>query len=130
MMLRDDIVSKAREFHLGDLLSIITGLLVSPRGIKGMYEAVNFILGDERPLNEKRRVACRTHLALQFPQLVTPEIDEAVVEITREVESLFGPDAEFETLTRLMRREAIARRVGKLAEAFGEKLRVNPSRTK
>ena len=34
-----------REFDIGDILSITTGRLVSPRGITGVYDILDFIFG-------------------------------------------------------------------------------------
>jgi hypothetical protein len=60
-----------KKFHVGDVLSITTGRLVSPRHIDGVYDILNFMTGDNlfthqlpRALNE-----CRPHLLEQLPQL-------------------------------------------------------------
>lgn len=36
----------AREFHLGDILSITTGRLLSPSGVDGVYRLLHFLTGD------------------------------------------------------------------------------------
>jgi hypothetical protein len=36
-----------RSFHLGDVLSVTTGLLVSPRGMDGIYDVLNFMTSDD-----------------------------------------------------------------------------------
>jgi hypothetical protein len=35
-----------RPFHLGDVLTITTGRLVSPRHMDGVYDVLNFMTGD------------------------------------------------------------------------------------
>lgn len=37
----------AKPFNIGDILSITTGRLVSPRGITGVYEILNHMTGDD-----------------------------------------------------------------------------------
>jgi hypothetical protein len=37
----------SRSFHLGDVLSITTGLLVSPRGVDALYDVLNFMTSDD-----------------------------------------------------------------------------------
>ena len=36
-----------KKFHIGDVLSITTGRLVSPRGMEGVHDIVNFIMCEE-----------------------------------------------------------------------------------
>lgn len=72
-----------QQFHLGDVLSITTGRLVSLRHMKGVYEILNFMTGDDLFTHQLPRAAdeCRPYLAMQFPQLVTPKMDFAVGEL-------------------------------------------------
>lgn len=35
-----------RKFHIGDLVSVTTGRLVSPRHINGVYDIVDFVTGE------------------------------------------------------------------------------------
>lgn len=35
-----------RQFHLGDILTITTGRLVSPRHMDGVYDILNYMTGD------------------------------------------------------------------------------------
>ncbi len=37
----------ARDYHLGDILSVSTGYLVSPRHMDGVYDILNFMTGDD-----------------------------------------------------------------------------------
>lgn len=63
-------VSK-RTFDLGDVLSITTGMLVSPRLITGVYDILNFMTGDNLYTHQLPRVSeeCRPYLLKQHPQL-------------------------------------------------------------
>jgi hypothetical protein len=39
-------VTTTRAFHLGDILSVTTGCLVSPRGIAGVCDILNWMTGE------------------------------------------------------------------------------------
>ncbi len=71
-----------KQFHLGDVLSITTGRLLSPEGIGGVYKILNFMTGDNLYTHQLGRVAeeCKPFLLKQFPALAS--ID--ATEITRE----------------------------------------------
>jgi len=60
-----------KQFHLGDVLSITTDRLVSPTGIDGVYEILDFMSGDCNFTHQLPRVAdeCKPYLLNQFPQL-------------------------------------------------------------
>jgi hypothetical protein len=62
-----------RCFHLGDVLSITTGKLVSPRLIDGVYDILNFMTGDNLFTHQIPRASreCEPHLLRQHPQLAT-----------------------------------------------------------
>lgn len=84
---------KAKRFCLGDVLSITTGRLVSPRHMDGVYDILNYMTGDNLFTHQIPRAsrACKPVLLAQFPQLaavgataVTPEnfrvwIDDQIV---------------------------------------------------
>lgn len=57
-----------REFDLGDVLTVTTGNLLSPRGIRGAYEVCSFLAGEPvyshqigRVLDEAAPVVLRQH---------------------------------------------------------------------
>ena len=61
----------ARNFHLGDILSIVHGALVSPRHVEGLYDILDFMEG--RPhwthqLPDAMR-RCQPELLRQHPEL-------------------------------------------------------------
>ena len=62
---------RRRIFALGDVLSITTGKLVSPRHIEGVYDILNFMTGDNLYTHQLPRVSreCAPHLLKQHPQL-------------------------------------------------------------
>ena len=60
-----------KKFHIGDILSITTGKLVSPEGVGGIYKILNYLTGDNLYTHQLPRAAdeCRPWLKAQFPQL-------------------------------------------------------------
>jgi len=46
-----------KRFHLGDILSITTGKLVSLQNIDGVFEILNFMTGDGLHMHQLSRVA-------------------------------------------------------------------------
>jgi hypothetical protein len=69
-------------FHLGDLLSITTGVLVSPSRMDGVYEILQFLVGEPLWTHQlpRARDECATALIRQFPLLAditVPQLDGA-----------------------------------------------------
>lgn len=60
-----------RLFHISDVLSVTTGLLVGSRHIDGVYEILNFLTGDSVYTHQIPRVMkeCDPWLRAQFPRL-------------------------------------------------------------
>lgn len=80
---------ETRNFHIGDILSITTGCLVSPRHMEGVYDILNFMTGESLFTHQLPRVASEAEpvLLAQHPQLadadasgVTPENHQAWLE--------------------------------------------------
>lgn len=67
-----------QRFHLGDILSITTGRLVSPDHMDGVYKILNFMTGDDLYTHALGRAAdvCKPHLLRQFPQLAFVNVGE------------------------------------------------------
>lgn len=61
-----------REFDLGDVLSITTGRLLSPRGMEAIYDILNFMTGDSLYTHQLPRGMdeCKPFLLAQHPQLM------------------------------------------------------------
>ena len=59
-----------RTFHLGDILSLSTGRLVSLRHLDGVYDLLNFLKGEELSTQSPMVMdGVRPHLLRQFPWL-------------------------------------------------------------
>lgn len=69
----------SKKFHLGDVLSITTGRLVSPRYMDGVYDILNFMTGESLFTHQLLRAGdiCKPVLFEQYPQL--KEVDASVV---------------------------------------------------
>ena len=109
---------KTKQFHLGDVLSITTERLVSPRHISGVYDILNFMTGDNLFTHQLPRASdeCKPFLLEQFPQLATPEMDFAVAELCEMLETKSGK-AEVEKLVAGW----LAKQVAKYGEMFAVK---------
>ena len=59
------------KFHIGDVLSITTGKMVSPTGMDGIYKILNFMTGEDLYTHQLPRAmrVCAPHLLQQHPQL-------------------------------------------------------------
>lgn len=60
-----------RDFDLGDILSVTTGRLVSPRHMEGIYDILNFMTGDQLFTHQLPRAnrECEPYLLEQHPAL-------------------------------------------------------------
>ena len=80
-----------RTFHLGDVLSITTGALVSPRHMDGVYDILNWMTGDSLFTNQLPRAMdeCQGPLLAQHPDLaaiVLPDCGNSRAEAKANVE--------------------------------------------
>lgn len=110
---------QTKQFHLGDVLSITTDHLVSPRHIGGVYDILlNFMIGDDLFAHQIPRVSdeCKSHLVAQFPQLATAEMDSAIAELDDALKSKSGK-AEMEKVVA----DWLAKQVAKYGEMFAVK---------
>ena len=64
-------VSETRVFHLGDLLSVTTGTLVSPRYMDGLCDILGYLLASAPDLDKLQATmaACRPYLLSRVPAL-------------------------------------------------------------
>jgi hypothetical protein len=76
---------QTRQFHLGDILSITTGRLVSPRHVDGVYDILNFMTGDSLFTHQLPRASqeCRPHLIRQMPWLDDEQMRKAGDQLTK-----------------------------------------------
>jgi hypothetical protein len=67
-----------RDFHLGDVLSITTGCLLSPRGLGGVYSILGWMQGEDRLAGMVTQVAreCQGPLLAQYPQLAAVRVPD------------------------------------------------------
>jgi hypothetical protein len=86
-----------KSFHLGDILSVTTGHLVSPSHMDGIYDVLNWMTGDDLMTHQLPRAAdeCEGALLAQHPDLagiVVPGLDgkDAVDAWLAEQIALFG----------------------------------------
>lgn len=65
-----------REFHIGDILSVTTGALVSPRHVGGVYDLLGFMTGEPLMTHQLPRASreCEPSLRAQFPDLACVEV--------------------------------------------------------
>ena len=68
-------MSATRTFHLGDILSVTTGRLVSPRHMDGIYDILGWMAGESLWTHQLPRVAseCSGPLLAQHPDLAEIE---------------------------------------------------------
>lgn len=65
-------------FHLGDILSITTGYLVSPDHMGGVHKILDFMTGGSLFTHQLPRAseACKPALLAQFPELASVQVPE------------------------------------------------------
>ena len=70
-------------FHVGDILTIIYDRLLSPNGMKGVYDLLNFMTQDNLATHQLPRAfaECKPYLIEQFPHLDGPYVRFAVAEL-------------------------------------------------
>ncbi len=68
-----------RRFHLGDVLSITTSVLVSPRYMDGVYDLVKYLAGEQPEMDAlpETIAACKDYLLNNHPEFT--ELDPASV---------------------------------------------------
>lgn len=68
---------ETKRFHLGDVLSVTTGVLMSPTLIRGVYKILNHMTGDNLFTHQLPRATreCQPHLKAQFPALANEKCD-------------------------------------------------------
>ena len=67
-----------RTFHLGDILTVTTERLVSPRHMDGLYDLLNHMTGDNLFTHQLPRAAdeCKPALLAQHPDLADIEVPD------------------------------------------------------
>lgn len=70
----------SRRFHVGDILSITTGKLTSPRGMDGIYDILGYMTDDSPFTTQLSRFAeeCKPYLERQLGDAIKLEVPETV----------------------------------------------------
>mgnify|MGYP001172845513 FL=1 len=68
----------SKNFHIGDILSITTGKLVSPNHMDGIYEILDYMTGDKLFTHQLPRASeeCKPFLLKQMPWLIEISAEE------------------------------------------------------
>ena len=79
-------------FHIGDVLSVTTGRLVSARHIDGVYDILNFLTGDNLYTHQLPRAMeeCKPWLRSMFPALMEDSegMPEHLAEMDRRIKTV------------------------------------------
>lgn len=69
------------KFHIGDILSITTGKMVSPSGMQGIYNILNYLTGEDLYTHQLPRAmrVCAPHLLEQHPQLTEVQTTDSEI---------------------------------------------------
>lgn len=98
-------MTTTKQFHLGDLLTVMTQRLLSPNGMKGVYSIVAFVTGEQHLTNQLPRAMsdAAPWLLGQHPwlaEITVPEFDseEKVHSWLAEAVERWGADHEVEAM--------------------------------
>lgn len=71
-------MSETRVFHLGDILTVTTGCVVTPNGVDGIYQILNWMTGDDLFIHQLPRASeeCAPKLLEQHPDLAEITVPE------------------------------------------------------
>lgn len=71
-------MTETRDFHLGDIQSVTTSRLVSPRHMDGIYDILGYMTGEDLFTHQLSRAAreCEGPLLAQHPDLAAVEVPE------------------------------------------------------
>lgn len=75
-----------KEFHIGDVLSVTTGILVSPRLIAGVYDVLNYMTGESVYTHQIPRISQEAGPVLirQHPWLAEIDLSDVIPDSWRE----------------------------------------------
>jgi hypothetical protein len=70
-----------KRYHIGDVLSVTTGRVVSPRHVDGLVDILQFMTGERLYSHQLPRAIenCKPHLVTQYPWLDSPMINVMAV---------------------------------------------------
>lgn len=107
--------TETQAFHIGDILSILTGHLVSHDHMGGIYKLLGWMTGEELSTHQLIRasVACEPVLKFTFPELAKIEYPDHLAG---------NKDAIFSWVDRMAREHGEWHEVPKLSEEDYEKM--------
>ncbi|WP_159840184.1 DUF7736 domain-containing protein [Nocardia sp. CY41] len=72
--------TETRSFHIGDILSVTSGKLVSPRHVDGIYDLLGWMTGEKPMTHQLPRLSreCAPSLCEQFPDLAALEVPKGL----------------------------------------------------
>jgi hypothetical protein len=80
-----------KQFHISDVLSVTTPLLLSSRHMEGVYDILNWLTGDSLYTHQLPRAEreVRPWMRTQFPDLMddSPRMAELLTEFRKDIES-------------------------------------------
>lgn len=100
---------KSKRFHIGDILSITTGRLLSPRGMEAVYEILDFMTDDSLFTHQLPRVSdeCKPYLLQQLPDFDSPEMQSEVRRLDEVLEAPSDQPAKEEAINKWLSEVAI-----------------------
>lgn len=82
----------SKKFHLGDILSVTTGLVLSPAGITGIQKLLSFMIGEQLqlmvPSRKKIGNLCKKELLIQYPQFAKRKMKRSVTMLIKKLETV------------------------------------------
>lgn len=93
-----------KEFHVSDVFTAITGKMVFPKNLGGLYSILNYMSDDNLHTHQLPRVLreCKPYLLEQFPLFKNIHVEglthEALLSRVKEIESKYGSYFEVEKL--------------------------------
>jgi hypothetical protein len=91
--------TQTRSFHIGDILSITSGKLVSPRHIDGVSDLLGWMTGEKPMTHQLPRLSdeCEPALREQFPDLAAVDVPKGLNSEEKVLFWLGGLEAEYGT---------------------------------
>lgn len=93
-----------KPFHIGTVLSITTGKLLSLDRMAGVYRILDYMTGESLYTHQLGRAAetCKPHLLEQFPQLDGAAMDRAIADLEKNLAACADPWPVINDWLRLM----------------------------
>lgn len=109
-------VGETRRFHIGDIITVITGRLVSPRHVEGLYDILNWMTDDNLFTHQLPRASreCTPSLRRQCPDIAAIDVPD----------DLGGEGPVYAWLAEQVAQYGETRRIAKLGSGIHEQ--VNP----